>query len=450
MAQADTINRAAAIFDEHNPPPPEIYTKCVHCGFCLPTCPTYALWGEEMDSPRGRIYLMKLGAEGKAHLTESYARHFDQCLGCMACVTSCPSGIRYDRLIEATRAQLQRHYRRSPVELIHRQMIFNLFPYPERLRATMWPAWLYHASGLRGLVRGSGVLKLLPRKLRSMEALLPNISLRELRANMPERVPAQGAVRKRVGLLTGCVQRVLFSGVNAATARVLAAEGCEVIIPREQSCCGALMVHTGLEEQALDFARNLIDVFERAGVDAVVINAAGCGSTMKEYGYLLRNDPRYAERAKTFAAKCKDISEVLAELEPRATRHPLPLRIAYHDSCHLQHAQGIRTQPRQVLKTIPQLEILEIPDSAICCGSAGIYNLVQPDTAAQLGDLKVKNCLSTRPDMVVSANPGCLVQISAGLKRAGQPIPVLHMIELMDAAIQGIPAAELQANGHKT
>ncbi len=252
-------------------------------------------------------------------------------------------------------------------------------------------------------------------------------------------------MRKRVGLLTGCVQRVLFSGVNAATARVLAAEGCEVIIPREQGCCGALMVHAGLEEQALDFARNLIGVFERAGVDTIVINAAGCGSTMKEYGYLLRNDPQYAERAKAFAAKCKDISEVLAELEPRAVRHPLPLRIAYHDSCHLQHAQGIRTQPRQVLKTIPQLELLEIPDAAICCGSAGIYNLVQPDTAAQLGDMKVKNCLSTSPDLVVSANPGCLVQISSGLKRAGKRVPVLHMIELMDAAIQGTPASELQA-----
>ena len=188
-------------------------------------------------------------------------------------------------------------------------------------------------------------------------------------------------MRKRVGLLTGCVQSVLFSGVNAATARVLAAEGCEVIIPREQGCCGALMVHAGLEEQALDFARKLIDVFERADVDTIVINAAGCGSTMKEYGYLLRNDPQYAERAKAFAAKCKDISEVLAELEPRAVRHPLPLRIAYHDSCHLQHAQGIRTQPRQVLKTIPQLELLEVPDAAICCGSAGIYNLVQPETA---------------------------------------------------------------------
>lgn len=449
MATDKGANRAA-VFDDHNPPAAELYKKCVHCGFCLPTCPTYALWGEEMDSPRGRIHLMKLAAEGHANLTDTFVQHFDRCLGCMACMTACPSGVRYDRLIEATRAQLQRQYRRSPGEIVHRQWIFNLIPYPARLRAALLPAWAYQASGLRALARGTGLLKLLPGKLRATEALLPAITLRELFAHLPERVPAQGAMRKRVGLLTGCVQSVLFSGVNAATARVLAAEGCEVIIPREQGCCGALMVHAGLEEQALDFARKLIDVFERANVDTIVINAAGCGSTMKEYGYLLRNDQRYAECAKAFAAKCKDISEVLAELEPRAVRHPLRLRVAYHDSCHLQHAQGVRTQPRQMLKTIPELEILEIPNAAICCGSAGIYNLVQPDTAIELGDQKVKNCLSTSPDMVVSANPGCLVQLTSGLKRAGKQVPVLHAIELMDAAIQGTPASELQARADGT
>ena len=444
MATADGLERAP-IFDDHNPPAAELYKKCVHCGFCLPTCPTYALWGEEMDSPRGRIHLMKIGAEGRADLTDSFVQHFDRCLGCMACVTACPSGVRYDRLIEATRAQLQRHYRRSPGEILHRKWIFNLFPYPGRLRAALLPVWAYQASGLRALMRGTGLVKLLPRKLRAMEALLPSLSLRELRAHLPAHIPAQGAPRKRVGLLTGCVQRVLFSGVNAATARVLAAEGCEVVVPREQGCCGALMVHAGLEEQALDFARRLIGVFERAGVDTIVINAAGCGSSMKEYGYLLRNDPQYAERAQALAAKCKDVSEVLAELEPRAVRHPLPLRVAYHDACHLQHAQGVRAQPRQMLETIPELELVEIPDAALCCGSAGIYNLVQPDAAMELGDRKVSNCLSTNPDLVVSANPGCLMQLASGLKRAGKQVPVLHMIEIMDAAIQGTPAAELQA-----
>lgn len=438
-----TTTNPFPIFDDHNPPAEDLYNKCVHCGFCLPTCPTYTLWGEEMDSPRGRIYLMKLGAEGKARLTDSYVQHFDRCLGCMACMTACPSGVKYDRLIEATRAQLARRYQRSTSELIHREWIFNLLPYPERLRAALWLAWIYQVSGLRTLAQRSGIVKLLPDKLRAAEALLPAIKLRELRAQMPERIPARGVVRRRVGLLTGCVQRALFPGVNAATARVLSAEGCEVVIPRGQGCCGALSVHAGQEKQALDFARKLIDIFEGAGVETIVINSAGCGSTTKEYGYLLRNDPVYAERAKTFAAKCKDISEVLTELEPRALRHPLPLRVAYHDSCHIQHAMGVRNQPRQTLKTIPELELLEIPDAPICCGSAGIYNLVQPDTAAQLGDMKVKNCLSTSPDLIISSNPGCLLQISSGLKRAGKQIPVLHIIELIDAAIQGTSAKDL-------
>jgi glycolate oxidase iron-sulfur subunit len=445
MATTDVTDRLPA-FDDHDPPAAELYKKCVHCGFCLPTCPTYTVWGEEMDSPRGRIYLMKLGAEGKADLTDSFVQHFDRCLGCMACMTSCPSGVRYDQLIEATRAQIQRRYRRSPGETLHRGLIFRLFPYPGRLRAALLPAWAYQASGLRALVRRTRLLQRLPAKLRAMEALLPPLSLRELTARQPPaRVPAQGAVRRRVGLLTGCVQRVLFSAVNAATVRVLTAEGCEVVVPPAQGCCGALMVHAGLEEQARAFARRLIDVFERAGVDTIVINAAGCGSSMKEYGHLLRDDPRYAERARAFAAKCKDVSEVLADLAPRAVRQPLPLRVAYHDACHLQHAQGVRAQPRQMLATIPQLELLEIPDAALCCGSAGIYNLVQPEAATELGDRKVAHCLATRPDLVVSANPGCLMQLTAGLQRAGRPVPVLHAIELLDAAIQGTPAAALQA-----
>jgi len=448
MASADVTPRAPAVlaFDDHDPPAAELYKQCVHCGFCLPTCPTYALWGEEMDSPRGRIHLMKLGAEGKANLTDSFALHFDRCLGCMACMTACPSGVRYDRLIEATRAQLERRYRRSPGETLHRRLIFGLFPYPGRLRAALLPAWAYQASGLRALARRTRLVELLPRKLRAMEALLPALSLRELGARLlPAHVPAQGAARKRVGMLTGCVQRVLFPEVNAATVRVLAAEGCEVVIPRGQGCCGALMVHAGLEERAAAFARQLIDVFERAGVDTIVTNAAGCGSSMKEYGHLLREDPRYAERARAFAARCKDVSEVLAELPPRAARHPLPLRVAYHDACHLQHAQGVRAEPRRMLETIPELELVEIPDAALCCGSAGIYNLVQPEAAAELGDRKASNCLSARPDLVVSANPGCLMQLASGLRRAGRRVPVLHMIELLDAAMQGTPAAALRA-----
>jgi glycolate oxidase iron-sulfur subunit len=256
-------------------------------------------------------------------------------------------------------------------------------------------------------------------------------------------VEAQGERRRRVGLLLGCVQRIVFPEVNAATVRILAAEGCEVFIPPEQGCCGALMVHAGEEERALAYARRTIDAFERAQVDTVVSNAAGCGSSLKDYGYLLRDDPVYAERARVFSAKCRDISEILAELEPRAARHPIPLKVAYHDSCHLQHAQSVRAQPRAVLAKIPELQLLEPAEAALCCGSAGIYNLVRPGPAKELGDRKVRNVLATSPDVVVSGNPGCLLQLRSGMLSAGSPVPVIHMVELVDASIRGIPAAAL-------
>lgn len=446
MAQAvkETTRSPISIFDEYHPPAPELIDECVHCGFCLPTCPTYLLWGEEMDSPRGRIYLMNMGNQGQAVLTDTYVRHFDQCLGCMACLTACPSGVQYDKLIESTRAQIERNYRRSLPDKLFRRLLFALFPHPNRLRVLAAPLWVYQASGLRGLVQRSNVLNLLPARLKAMEALLPPISRAGLRSNVPARILAQGQSRRRVGLLLGCVQRVFFGDVNAATARVLAAEGCEVVAPPEQGCCGALMVHAGQEQDTLALARRMIETWERADVDTIVTNAAGCGSTLKEYGYLLRDDPIYAERAEVFAAKCKDISEVLAELEPRAPRHPLNLRVAYHDACHLQHAQGVRAQPRQVLGTIPGLEIREIPEAAICCGSAGVYNLVEPGPAQQLADRKVQHVLSTGADLLATSNPGCLLQIMNGLKRAGHPMPALHPVELVDASIRGVLPAALE------
>jgi glycolate oxidase iron-sulfur subunit len=429
--QDATLVRAGG-YDAHHPPSVELIDKCVHCGFCLPVCPTYVLWNEEMDSPRGRIYLMKMVAEGDAAINETWVKHFDACLGCMACMPACPSGVQYGKLIEATRAQIERRYPRSAGEKRFRRFLFSVFTHPDRLRALLLPLRLYQKVGLQSLVRRMNIPKLFPKRLRSMEALLPQVPAQE---KLPELIPAQGERRRRVGLLLGCVQRVLFPQVNAATARVLAAEGCEVVAPREQPCCGALLVHAGEEEQAVQFARRTIEVFEKAQVDAVIINAAGCGSNVKEYGHLLRDDPEYAARAKAFVAKCRDISEFLAELEPRAVRHPLSLRVAYHDACHLQHAQGIRSQPRALLGRIPQLELVEIPEAAICCGSAGIYNLVQPEAATELGDRKAGHIAALNADMVVSGNPGCLLQLQSSLARAGRRLPVRHIVELLDASI---------------
>ena len=436
MPESATLHPARiSAYDAHHPPASELIDQCVHCGFCLPVCPTYILWKEEMDSPRGRIYLMKMAAEGDASINETWVSHFDACLGCMACMTACPSGVDYGKLIEATRAQIERRYERPAKEKRFRSFLFSTFTQPKRLRLMAIPLRLYQQTGLQNLVRRIGIPKLLPKRLQAMEALLPRVPAPE---RVPELTPAQGEKRRRVGLLLGCVQRVFFPQVNAATARVLAAEGCEVVAPEAQPCCGALLVHTGEEEQAIRFARRTIDLFEKAEVDTVIINAAGCGSNMKDYGHLLRDDPEYAERAKAFSAKCRDIFEFLAELEPRAQRHPLPIRVAYHDACHLQHAQKIRSQPRTVLTGIPNLEILEIPEAAVCCGSAGIYNLVQPEAAAELGDRKVSHVAEVNPDMVVSANPGCLLQLQSALARAGRKVPVHHGIELVDASIRGV------------
>jgi len=421
-------------FDDHHPPSNKLIDTCVHCGFCLPVCPTYVLWGQEMDSPRGRIYLMKLASEGATTINPQWVSHFDSCLGCMACMPACPSGVDYGKLIEATRSQIERKHKRSIAEKLHRQFILSTFTRSDRLRLMHWPLLAYQKSGLQTLLRGTGALKLLPKKMQAMEALLPNLSSSDAVAEL---TPAQGQKRLRVGLLLGCVQREFFPQINAATARVLSAEGCEVIAPREQACCGALPVHAGEEEAALVLARETIEVFERAGVDRIVINAAGCGSNVKEYGHLLRDDSRYAERAAQFAAKCKDVSEILIELESRAVRNSLRARVAFHDSCHLQHSQGVRLQPRSLLSKIPNLELVEIPESVICCGSAGIYNLVQSDTANALGDRKAKLIAPLRADVIATGNLGCLMQLQSSLARSGDKTPIVHTIQLLDASIGG-------------
>lgn len=440
--------KGPSAFDLIRAPEPAVMDKCVHCGFCLPACPTYALWGEEMDSPRGRIWMMRKALDGDAPLDQNFRLHMDNCLGCMACMTACPSGVEYNKLIEDTRGQVERNIPRPVGDSLFRKMLFATFPYPRRLRLLGVPMSLYQLSGLQKLVRASGLLKLVPRRFQAMESLLPPVPLNPFHS-LPTSVGK--AVRGRVGMLTGCVQDAFFAHVNAATARVLVAEGFEVVIPPQQGCCGALMVHSGLDDQAAVFAKKMIASFEAAKVDVVVINAAGCGSTMKEYAHLLRDDPEWSERAKAFAASCKDISEVLEEAGSIAPRHPLPIRVAYHDACHLRHAQGVFEQPRALLAEVPGLDVAEIPEASLCCGSAGVYNLLHPETADELGDRKVKNLLSAEAKAVVSANPGCLLQLMSGLRRLGhQEMPAFHMVELLDASIRGIGPEELLRGRRRT
>jgi glycolate oxidase iron-sulfur subunit len=426
-------------FDDHHPPRLDLIADCVHCGFCLPTCPTYVLWGEEMDSPRGRIYLMETGRHGEP-LTDSMVTHFDRCLGCLACVTACPSGVQYHRLIEDTRPQVERRYTRSRRDRARRGMIFQLFPYPRRLRLLRGPLRTYQASGLQRLVARTGLLPRLLPTLATLDTLAPRLARPE---RLPQRVPAQGRQRAVVGMLTGCVQSAFFPDVNAATARVLAAEGATVVIPRTQGCCGALSVHSGREPEAQRFARALIDTFDGTGIDHLVVNAAGCGSVLKEYGHLLRDDPRYAQRAARFGALVRDLSEVLVELGPVAPRHPLPVTVAYHDACHLAHGQGVRAEPRQLLRAIPGLQLREIADAEICCGSAGVWNILNPEPAGQLGDRKARDVLATGAELLVTANPGCLMQIAASVRRIGGTIGLAHTAQVLDASIRGLPVERL-------
>ena len=418
-------------FSGADQPSGALIDACVHCGFCLPSCPTYVLWQEEMDSPRGRVYLMKAGLDARAEMTPTFVSHFDKCLGCMACVTACPSGVQYGPLIEKTRAQIERHYERPLGERLFRSILFALLPYPARLRIAMAPLVIFGPL-LRAL---AGVL---PRRIRSLISVAPQPTLASLTTRAPEHTPAVGVSRMKVAVLTGCVQRLAFAGVNQATINVLAAEGCTVEAPAAQGCCGALALHAGNIDQARALARHNIEVFERANVDRIAVNAAGCGSSMKEYGELFHDDPAWADRARAFTAKVRDISEVLTEVgEPRAKRHPIKARVVYHDACHLAHAQGVRSQPRALLAAIPGIELLSPAESEICCGSAGIYNLVQPEPAAQLGERKARNIAALEPDMIATGNPGCTLQIAAAGRRLGYSWKIVHPIELIDRSIKG-------------
>jgi len=436
MAVPPTEKTGASAFDQLDPPDTELYLDCVHCGFCLPTCPTYLVLGNEMDSPRGRVWLIRSAAEGKIGIADSFTRHMNLCLLCRACETACPSGVKFGFLMEAARGQVDRLYQYSPADRRFRDFILHSFTDLGRLRTMTSLLRFYQRSGLQKLVRASGILGLFGR-LGQMESLLPTIPDQSLRTDLPEIVPAKGERRGRAGLLTGCVQRFFFSHVNYATARVLSENGYEVVIPRDQECCGSLLVHEGEREQAKQMARKTIDIFERAAVDVVVVNAAGCGSVMKEYRELLHGDPVYAEKAIAFSGKVRDVSQLLAQVPLNGRLRPVRRTVTYHDACHLAHGQRVRQEPRTILKAIPELRIVELTESDFCCGSAGVYNLLYPELAQQFLDRKIERIKESGAEVVVSGNPGCSLQIEKGLKERGLDIRVLHPVELLDWSYRG-------------
>jgi glycolate oxidase iron-sulfur subunit len=406
-------------FDDHRPPDQAILDDCVHCGFCLDACPTYALWGEEPDSPRGRIVLIDEALNRSETLSDAVVTHLDRCLGCMACVPACPSGVRYDRLLERVRPQVERHQERSAGESALRLLLFETLPHPRRLRALLPALTAARRTGATHLPGAVGMLA------RVAPAPPPRA---ERRAPIPALTPAIGEPRGRVGLLLGCVQRVFYPAVHRATIGVLAAEGWEVVAAQEPDCCGALELHAGEEDAGLARARATIAAFAGLGeLDYVIVNSAGCGAAMKEYGELLGTDT-----ARAFSARVRDVHEVLALAPPRAPRGPVPLRVAYHDACHLAHAQGVRAEPRELLRGIPELELAEVVrEPGICCGSAGIYNIVQPAAGAELGARKAAAIIDTDVEAVAAANPGCAAQIERHLREAGHPLPVHHPLELL-------------------
>jgi len=481
-----------------------VVKDCVHCGFCLPACPTYSLWGEEMDSPRGRIYLVSQLLDG-APLTPAAGEHFDRCLGCMACMTACPSGVQYDQIIAAAREWTEDGGNpfaadardagdggasgavaevagadgtadggaggasggaggasggrgaatapRSVRDRLTRAGIFALFPYPERLRVATAPLRALQRTGADKLISRTGLLgRVSPAAEQALRLAPPATAA--LPGRLPERVAARGPRRAVVGMLTGCVQSVFYPRVNAATARVLAAEGCDVIIPRGQGCCGALSSHSGRVAEAVMFAQRTIETFEAAGVDAIVVNSAGCGSAMKEYERLFAGAPAWPVsewpvskwpvsgwpvRAAALSAKVRDLAEFLDALGPTAERHPVEVKAAYHDACHLGHAQRITAPPRALLRDIPGLELVELRDAGVCCGSAGVYNLLQPEAARELGSRKAESVTASGASLLISANPGCTLQISSALAARGVTLRTAHTAEVLDASINGVP-----------
>ena len=405
--------------------------QCIRCGMCLEACPTYQLTGLETESPRGRIHLMDALAKGRIQATERVELHLDRCLACGACEAVCPSGVPYLSLIEAARAGLEQHARaRGETRRLRDLLLRGIFARPALLDVLARVLSLYELTGLRALLRRTGALRLLPARLRRLEAMYPPLGRARYHAPAAPAAPVA-----RVALLLGCVMRVAYGDVHTAAARVLTRLGVEVVDVPGQACCGALHAHAGDREGARELARRTVAAFESAAVDAIVVDAAGCGAHMKHYGALLADDPEWRDRAARVAAKVKDVTEHLASLDLPASLGRLALRVTYQDPCHLAHAQRIRHEPRSLLRRVEGLELVEMAGADVCCGSAGSYNLTQPELADRLQAAKVRAVLDVRPDAVVTANPGCMLQISSGLRAGGSDLPVLHVVEVLDRAM---------------
>lgn len=417
-------------------PRQEDLDRCVHCGLCLNACPTYRELGVEMDSPRGRIYQMVQVHEGQP-IGDSYREHIDLCLACRGCESACPSGVQYGRLVEAARAEIEAKTDRPWLSRMIRDFVFRkLLPSPMLLTAAGAMLYVYQVSGLQKVLRVSGILKLLG--LADREALAPGAEIPFFFQQIGQTYAPEGERKYRVAMMAGCIANVAFARLNEATVRVLQKNGCEVVIPAGQTCCGALHVHAGIRDQARIQAKQNIDaVFGLSGIDAIITNAAGCGSTLKEYDELFEHDPEYYEKAKQFKARMKDVTEFLASIELNKEMTPIRATVTYQDSCHLAHGQKVRSAPRQLLRAIPGLALREMPLSDICCGSAGIYNVVHTDLSMSLLEKKMASVNQANAEIIATANPGCMLQLEAGVRKWGRGERVRHVVELLDEAYRG-------------
>ena len=426
--------RSRSGFSGPDAPQYEDYARCIHCGLCLNHCPTYKLWGLEADSPRGRIRQMLLVDQGALELGASFVKHIDQCLDCRACETACPSGVEYGKLVEDARAQIEMHYRRSLPSRAARSLVFrHLLPYPRRIAAAARLVRFYQRSGLQRVARASGLLRIFG--MADRERLMPAIDSEFFFSALGKTFPARGPRRARVAFFAGCIAQVSFAELNRATIRVLTANGCEVVVPANQTCCGALAAHAGVRDVARELARANLDAFLAEPFDAILTNAAGCGSTLKEYDQLLaENDPAHA-RAHAFSGRMRDVTEFLAELGLTEPLRDMPMRVTYQDSCHLLHGQKIHDAPRRLVRAVPGVELVEMKMADFCCGSAGVYNVTETKASLELLAEKMKHAAATGAPTIVTANPGCLLQLRAGAEIHATGQQVLHVIELLDRAI---------------